>query len=165
MQHGVACPVSDCAGSVGLFFAVFFGLSSEGSLVNFAFFGSGEGESVGFELEDGFGGLFTHVVDGVLVAQPVAAFYCVVGVPPPIIGVHIAKSSIDATLGCDGMRPGGEQFGDACSFEALLDKSEGGSESGSSCSHNHRVEGVVDYCILLEEGVLDILTVTSASLE
>lgn len=74
--------------------------------------------------------------------------------------MHIAKSSIDATLGCDGMGPGGKQFRDACSFEALFDKSEGGSESGSSCSHNHRVEGVVDYCILLKEGVLDILAFT-----
>ena len=48
MQHGVTCPVSDCAGSIGLLFTVLFGLSSEGSLVNFSFFGSGEGEPVGF---------------------------------------------------------------------------------------------------------------------
>lgn len=46
MQHGVTCPISDCAGSIGLLFAVLFGLSSEGSLINFPFFGSGKGESV-----------------------------------------------------------------------------------------------------------------------
>lgn len=42
--------------------------------------------------------LFCHVVDGILVSQPVGSFHCVVEMPPPVIILHVSQSCIDPTL-------------------------------------------------------------------
>ena len=54
------------------------------------------------------------------------------------------------------MRTSREQFGDAGSFEALLDQSESSPETCSSCSDHNGVEGMVNDGVLLEESVLVI---------
>jgi hypothetical protein len=68
-------------------------LSSEGSLVDLAFFGTGKGDTVVFELvvsvayersrntahlNDGVGCLTTHVVDSILVSKPIGPLDSVV---------------------------------------------------------------------------------------
>jgi hypothetical protein len=100
-----------------------------------------------------------------LIAQPVAALHSVIGVPPPVVGVHVAQGCVDASLRGHRVRPRGEELGDAGSLEALLDKSEGSPEAGSSCAHHNCVEGVIDDGILLKERVLSVWGGTSASLE
>lgn len=42
--------------------------------------------------------LLCHVVDGVLVSQPIRSLYCVIEVPPPVILLHVPQSCIDPTL-------------------------------------------------------------------
>jgi hypothetical protein len=37
-------------------------------------------------------------MDGVLVAQPVGALDGVVHVPPPVVRLHVAQGSVDASL-------------------------------------------------------------------
>ncbi len=63
--------------------------------------------------EPHLGRLPAHVVDGVLVAEPVAALDGVVGVPAPVVGSHIAQGCVDTTLGCHRVRPRGKELGDA----------------------------------------------------
>ena len=53
-------------------------LSAEGSLVDFALVGAAERHAVVLKLDDGLGRLPSHVVDGVLIAQPVGALHRVV---------------------------------------------------------------------------------------
>lgn len=48
----------------------------------------------------------------------------------------------------DGVRPGGEELGDAGGVEASLRQAKGGSKSRSSGSHHHRVKLVVHDRIL-----------------
>ena len=57
-------------------------LAAEGALVDLALVGTREGHAVVLELDDGAWRLLAHVVDRVLVAQPVAALDRVVHVPP-----------------------------------------------------------------------------------
>ena len=39
-----------------------------------------------------------HVVDGILVAEPIGALDGVVHVPPPVVRLHVAQSSVDSAL-------------------------------------------------------------------
>jgi hypothetical protein len=103
-------------------------------------------------------------VDGILIAEPVAALDSVVGVPAPVVGVHVPQGGVDASLCGHGVRAGGEELGDAGGLEALFDEPEGSAESGSSCAHHHGIVGVVDHSVLLEESVLGGGGLTSASL-
>ena len=103
------------------------GLASEGALVDLAILSTGEGQAVVLELTDGcmdqevrgsplchmhrhnaaalisvccltLGSLPAHVLDGVLVTQPIAALDGVIRMPAPIVLGHVAQGCIDATL-------------------------------------------------------------------
>lgn len=50
-------------------------------------------------LDHGGRGLLCHVMDGILIPQPVRSFHSVVEMPPPVVLFHVSKSSIDASLG------------------------------------------------------------------
>lgn len=82
VQHGVPRAVADAGGAVGLpALAVAQRLPAQRALVDGAGGGAREGHAVALELDDGGDGLARHVVDRVLVAQPVGAFDRVVEVP------------------------------------------------------------------------------------
>lgn len=93
-------------------------------------------------------------MDGILVSEPVASLNGVIGVPSPVVLVHVSEGSIDASLGGDGVGPGREELGNAGGFEALFDEAEGGSQTGSSGANDHGIEGVIDNSVLLEKLVL-----------
>ena len=43
-------------------------------------------------------GLLRHVVDGILVPQPVGALHSVVEVPPPVVLLHVPQGGVDPSL-------------------------------------------------------------------
>lgn len=55
------------------------------------------------KLDDRSWGLTGHVVNSVLVTEPVGTLDGIVHMPPPIILVHVTQSGIDTTLGSHGM--------------------------------------------------------------
>ncbi len=74
--------VGDAAASVSLAsLAEFVRLTAEGPLVDLALRSPGEGHAVVLQLDDGRGCLPGHVVDGILVAEPVGSLDRVVHVP------------------------------------------------------------------------------------
>ena len=82
---------------------VLVGLTTKSALVDLALGSPGEGHAVVFQLDDGLRSLTGHVVDGVLVAQPVRSLDCVIHVPAPVVGLHVAQSCVDTALGGDCM--------------------------------------------------------------
>ena len=109
VQKGVSGSVSHAAASVSLAtLAVFVRLSSKSSLVDLALGGPGERHAVIFEFQNGGGSFTGHVVNGILITQPIRSFNCVVHVPPPVIGLHVTKSGIDTTLSGHSVATGGE---------------------------------------------------------
>ena len=145
--------------------AVLFRLSSEGSLIDLALLSPGERKTIRFELENGLGCFLAHVVDGVLITQPVASLDSIISVPPPVVVMHVSKGRIDTSLSSNSMRTGGEKFRNAGSLEALLDETESRAKASSSGSNHHSIKGMVDDSIFLEESVLYRRVFTSASLE
>ena len=121
VQKGMAGSVGHTATPMSLAtLAVFVRLSSKSSLVDLALGCPGEGHTVIFEFQNGGGGFTGHVVNGILVTQPIRSFDSVIHVPPPVIGFHVAKSGIDAALGGHSVATGGEQFGDDSGLESFL---------------------------------------------
>ena len=149
VEHGVTGTIGNGAASVSLTsLAVVNGLTAEGSLVNLAFASSGEGHTVGFELTDGDGSLSGHVLNGILVTEPVGSLDSVIEVISPVILVHVTEGGVDSTLSGDGMRPSGEQLRNASGLETSLGKSEGGSETGTTSSDD---DGII---LMINDGVV-----------
>ena len=127
MKHAVASPIGDGAAAVSLTaLSKVLRLATESTLVDLAVLGAGEGHTVRFELKNGLWCLTSHVLNGVLITEPVRTLDCIVEVPPPIIVVHISESRIDAALSSDRVTSGGEQLRDAGSLESSLRETEGG---------------------------------------
>ena len=110
---------------------------------HFAFLCSGEWAAVILELVDGLGSLSCHVVDGVLVTEPVGALDRVVHVPAPVVLVHVAEGGVDATLGGDGVASGREELGDTGRVEASLGETESGTETGATGTDDESIVLVV----------------------
>ena len=102
VEKGVTGSVGDAAASVGLAtLTVLEGLATESTLVDFTVGGSGEGHAVVFEFDDGLRGDLGHVVNGVLVTEPIGALDGIVHMVLPVVFLHVTKSGVDTTLGSD----------------------------------------------------------------
>ena len=118
MQHRVTCPISNSTTSICLSpFTILEGLTSKSSLINFSLFSSRKRHSVRFQLDYRLRSLFAHVVNGILITQPVCSLHSVVGMPPPVVFSHISKGGVDPSLRCNCMRTSGEKFRYTSSFK------------------------------------------------
>mmetsp|Transcript_2987 Transcript_2987/g.18777 ORF Transcript_2987/g.18777 Transcript_2987/m.18777 type:complete len:204 (-) Transcript_2987:250-861(-) len=109
VQHGVTCAICSSAASVGLSSSTEVeALSTKRTLVDLSFFGAGERESVVFQLDDRFGCFSAHVLNGILVSQPIATFDGVVRMPSPIVFGHVSEGCVDSTLSGHGVGSGWE---------------------------------------------------------
>lgn len=118
--------------------------------------GSAERHAAVFQLDDSFGSLAGHIVNGVLVAQPVRSLDSVVHVPLPVVVLHVAQSGVNAALGGDCVRPRRKQFGDHRGFETFSYEAIGRSKTGTTGSHHHRVVRVVHQRVLLGDRIGDL---------
>uniref|UniRef100_A0A2M3ZLN8 Uncharacterized protein n=1 Tax=Anopheles braziliensis TaxID=58242 RepID=A0A2M3ZLN8_9DIPT len=81
--------------------AVLQTLSTESSLIDLAIGGTRERHAVVFQLNHGLRCLARHVVDCILIAQPIRTLHRIVHVPLPIVLLHITEGRINASLGSD----------------------------------------------------------------
>ena len=99
VQHRVSGSVSDSAAAVSLSsFAELGRLTTEGSLINLAISSSTEWHAVRLKLANSNWSFSCHVLDCILVTEPIATFDSVVEVVSPVIFVHVSKSCVNATL-------------------------------------------------------------------
>ena len=64
--------------------------------------------------------------------------------PAPIVFGHVAKSGVDPTLGCDGMRTSREEFRYACSLEPSFCESDSSPKASSSSADNDCIIMVIN---------------------
>ena len=131
VKHGVAGTIGSGSRTVGLTtLTVVLGLTSESALVDLTVVATREGETIGLQLAHSTRSLTTHVVNSVLVTEPIGSLHGIVEVPSPIISVlhinqksenphHVTKSGVNTSLGSDGVGTGGEQLGNHSSLESL----------------------------------------------
>ena len=154
VQDRMAGAVGRRAGALGDAFAESGGHAAERALVDFAGLGAAERHAVVIELDDGGRRLLGHVLDGVLVTQPVGALDRVVGVPAPVVLAHVAERRRDAALGRHGVAPGREHLGDASGFEPGLGQAQGRAQAGAAGADHHDVVGVIDNLVSLDHGLI-----------
>ena len=119
VQDRVPGAVRRRAGPLGGAFPEVGGHSAERTLVDAPVLGAGERDAEVLELDHGRDRLAAHVLDGVLIAEPVGALDGVVHVPAPVVLAHVAERGADASLGRDGVAAGGEELGHAGGGEPL----------------------------------------------
>mmetsp|Transcript_1013 Transcript_1013/g.1590 ORF Transcript_1013/g.1590 Transcript_1013/m.1590 type:complete len:256 (-) Transcript_1013:167-934(-) len=152
VEHGMSSTIGGSSTSMCLSpFAVMQRLTAECSLVDLSFFGSREGHSETFQLQDSLRRLSTHVMNGVLVAQPIAALDGIVHVPAPVVFGHVAQGGIDASLRRHGVTSRGKQLGDAGRFESGFAQTHGGSKAGTAGPHHHGVVLVIDHRVIADD--------------
>mmetsp|Transcript_4714 Transcript_4714/g.11881 ORF Transcript_4714/g.11881 Transcript_4714/m.11881 type:complete len:335 (-) Transcript_4714:384-1388(-) len=127
VEHGMSGPVGGGAAPVRLpSLPEIQALSSERSLVNLPLLRPAEGQAEFLQFQHGLRGLATHVVDGVLIAEPIGSLDGVVHVPSPIVRSHVPQCRVDPALRRDGVRARGEELGDARGLEPRLGEAHGG---------------------------------------
>src|SRR5690606_10744877 len=98
VQDGVAGAVGGVAGAAYGGFAEVARVPPEASLADLALLVAAERHAVVLQLDDGARRVFAHDLDGVLVAQVIAALGGVEGVPEPVVLFLVPQRRPDAAL-------------------------------------------------------------------
>ena len=125
------------------------GLTTEGTLVDLTVLGTRERDTIVLQLVDSLGGLSAHVLNGILVTQPIRTLNGVISMPPPVILGHVTKSSVDTTLGSDCVRTSGEQLGDAGRLETRLSQTHSSTKTSTTGTNNDGIVVVVNNVVSL----------------
>uniref|UniRef100_A0A2M4B0P9 Putative secreted protein n=1 Tax=Anopheles triannulatus TaxID=58253 RepID=A0A2M4B0P9_9DIPT len=133
--------------------AVLQTLATERPLVDLAIGRTRERHAVVFQLDHGLRGLARHVVDRVLIAQPIRTLHRIVHVPLPVVLFHVAQGRIDAALRRDRVRARGEQLRNDGCLEAFRHQTEGRPQSGTTGTDHHRIVRVVHHRVLARDGI------------
>lgn len=144
VQDRVAGAICSGAGSLGYAFAKLGGHATKGALINPPIVRPGEWHSVVLQFHHSSGCFLAHVLNGVLITEPVRTLYCVVHMPAPVILPHIAQGSTDAALSRHRVTAGGEHFANTGGGEAGFRESHRGSKPCSTGADHHHVKGVVN---------------------
>ena len=113
MQHGVTGAVGCRAGTLRRrTFTELSGHATKGALIDLAFLGAGERHAVVLKFDDRGNRFAGHVLNGVLITQPVGALDRVVEVPAPVVLAHVGKRTGDTALRRNGVRTGWKDLGD-----------------------------------------------------
>src|SRR5690606_26463355 len=104
------------------------------------------------ELDDGSGRLLAHVLDRVLVAEPVGALDRVVHVPAPVVLAHVAERGADPALRRDPVASRLEHLADRRGLQTLLGHPKRRHEPGAAGADDHDVVRVIDELVIAAHG-------------
>ena len=124
VQHRVTGAVRRGAGALGDAFAEVRRHAAERPLIDAAVFGARERHAVVLELDDRRRRFLAHVLDRVLIAEPVGALDGVVHVPAPVVLAHVAERGADAALRGDRVTARREHLAQARRRQPLLGEPE-----------------------------------------
>ena len=144
VQDRVAGAVRRRARPLGGAFPEVRGHSAERSLVDAPVLGAGERNPEVLELDHGGDRLAAHVLDRVLIAEPVRALHRVVHVPAPVVLAHVAERGADSALGRDGVAAGGKELRHAGGGQSLRGEAEGRPQARPARAHDDDVVFVLD---------------------
>ena len=144
VQDGVARAVGGGAGAVGRRLAVFLHVAAKRALIDAAILGAGERNAEMLQLVDRRHRFAAHILDAVLVAEPVRPLDGVVHMPAPIVLAHVAERGPDAALRRHGVRAGREYLGDASGLQPRRPHPERRPQPGAARPDHHHVIGVID---------------------
>lgn len=137
-------PVRRRAGALRHSLAVFDSVPAKRSLVDAAVLSSRERHTKVLELEHGRDRMAAHILDGVLIAEPIRPLDGVMNVPAPVVLSEIAGRGADATLRCNRMTSGGEDLRDACRLESRAGHAECRTKTGATGTNDDDIVLMID---------------------
>ncbi len=140
----MAGPVSGSTGALDLALAKIFRHPAKCALINLAVVGSRKGHPPMLKLINRLRGIFTKILDRILIAQPVRPFDGVIHMPAPVIFAHIAKRCRNPALGRDGVGTGRKHLGDAGGFQTGLRSAKRGPQPRAPGTNDDDVVGMVN---------------------
>ena len=140
MQQRVTGAIRDGAGALHRFLTEVRRMTAEWTLVERAVVVAIERHPEMLELVDDLGRVFAHVLDRVLVTQPVGALDRVVHMPQPTVFGHVAKRCTDATLRSDRMRARRKHLRQHGHRQARFGKLQRRAHPGTACANDDGVE-------------------------
>ncbi len=143
VQHRVARAVRSRARALRRALAEVRGHPAEGSLVDAAILGAGERHAIVLELDHGLRSFLAHVLDRVLIAEPVRALDRVVHVPAPVVLSHVAERGADSALCRDGVAARRKHLRDARGRQARLHEAERRPQAGATGADDDHVVAMV----------------------
>jgi hypothetical protein len=144
VQHRVAGPVRGRARALRDPLAETRRHAAERPLIDSAVLRARERHTVVLELDDGGRRLLAHVLDRVLIAEPVGALDGVVHVPAPIVLAHVAERGADAALRRDRVAARREDLAQACGRQSLLGETERRAQARAARSDDDHIVSVID---------------------
>ncbi len=144
VQHRVTGAIRRGAGALRRALPEARGHAAERPLVDTPVLRAREWNAVVLELDHRGRGFLAHVLDRVLVAEPVGALDRVVHVPAPIVLAHVAECSTDAALRGHRVAAGREHLRHAGRREPLLGEAERRAQAGAACADDDHVVVVID---------------------
>ena len=140
VQHRVAGAVGRGAGTLRRrAFAVARSHAAKRALIDLAFFGARERHTVVFELDHRSRRVLAHVLDRVLIAEPVRALDRVVEVVAPVVIAHIAERGGNAALRRDRVRARRKNFGQTDGLQAFRGESEGRAQARAAGANDDHI--------------------------
>ena len=118
VQNGMTGAVGGGAGALYGRFAVILHMAAEGALIDAAILGARKRHAVMFQFINGLRAIGAHILNRILVAEPVGALDRVVHMPAPVVLLHIAERRADAALGGDRVAASRKYLGDASGAQA-----------------------------------------------
>jgi hypothetical protein len=97
-----------------------------------------------FQLEDRGDGLPAHVLDRILIAEPIRPFDRIVHMPLPAVFAEIAKTGCNAALGGNRVTACWKHFCNASCRQACLDGALSGAQTGTAGTDDDDVKRMID---------------------
>ena len=97
-----------------------------------------------FKLENGLGSLFAHVVNGILISQPITSLDGIVSVPSPVILAHVSQRRINASLSGDSVGTSWEKLSNASRLETGFREAHSGAEACTSSANDAGIVLVIN---------------------
>ena len=146
MEHRMSGPVGGRASPHRLPFSIMRCHPAERALIDSSVFRSRKRNAVVFEFHHRIRRFPAHVLDRILITQPIRPFYGIVHMPAPIVFAHVTERSTDATLRGNGMASSGENFGDTGGRQVFRRATESCSKARpASAYHDHFVAVVNNF--------------------
>src|SRR5664280_584731 len=101
------------------------------------------------QLEDRGDGLPAHVLDRILVTEPVGPFDRIVHMPLPTVFAEIAETGCNAALGCNRMTACRKHFCNASRRQVCLDGALSGAQTGTAGTDDDDIKRMVDESVCL----------------
>ena len=145
VQNRVAGSVGGGAGAFGRRFAVIQHVAAERPLIDPALLGAAKWHTVVLQLDHRRDGVTAHVLDGVLVTEPIGALDGVVHVIFPVVVLaHVVEGGANPALRGHRVTARREHLGDAGGLQAGHGHAQGGAQTGPTGADDNRVVGVLD---------------------